>query len=134
MVEKTIDNTVTEKTNTTTFHVLKPIYGRGLYSSTGFSHDVTVGNESELLSRRLLMMYVVPGTSKGITDEEAPSEAIRRINEMGKSLANKCLSVKFGPWIGPYSKSNPLLTEFPEDMDTMDKCVFYFNRLISPGE
>ena len=80
------------------------------------------------------MMYVVPGTEHGIDDEEAPLEAIRRMNEMVKSLVNKCPSVKFGPWIGPYSKSKPLLTEFPEDVDTVEKYVYEFNRFISPGD
>ena len=43
------------------------------------------------------MIHVVPGTDKGIDDEEAPLEDIRHMKEMVKSLVNKCPSVKFGP-------------------------------------
>ena len=80
------------------------------------------------------MMYIVPGTEKGIDEDEAPNEAIRRMNEMIRSLINKCPSVKFGPWIGNYTKNNPLLTEFPEDVDIVERYVFDFNRFISPDE
>ena len=77
---------------------------------------------------------MVPGIEKGIDDEEAPLEVSRRMNEMVKSLINKCPSVKFGPWIGPYSKSYLLLTKFPEDVDTVEKYVYVFNRFVSPEE
>ena len=80
------------------------------------------------------MMYVVPGTEKGIDEDEAPLEAIRRMHEMIRSLINKCPSVKFGPWIGEPTKLNPLLTEFPEDVDIAERYAFDFNRFISPGD
>ena len=134
MVEKTIDDTVTEKPPTTTFHILKSIYDRGLFSLTEESADATIGNESELICRRFFMMYVVPGTEKGIDDKEAPLEAIRRMNQMVKSLINKYPSVKFGPWIGDYTKSSPLLSECLEDVNIVEKYVYEFNRFFFTGE
>ena len=127
VVEKTIDDTVTEKPHTASFHILKSIYDIGLFSLTEESDDATVDNESELISRRFSMTYVVSGTKKRIDDEEAPLEAIRCMNEMVKSLIDECPSVKFGPLTGPYSKSNPLLKVFPEDVDTVEICVYEFN-------
>ena len=53
---------------------------------------------------------------------------------MVKSLINKCPSVKFGPWISDYTKSIPLLTEFPEDVDIVEIYI-YMNSidLFLPG-
>ena len=103
---------------------MKSFYDKGLQNTTDFSDDVTVGNASDLMSQRFSMMYVVPGTEKGIDEDEAPLEAIRRMNEMIRSLINKCPSVKFRPWIGEPTKLNPLLTEFPEDVDIAERYAF----------
>jgi len=62
VVERTIDDTVTEKPKTNTFHILKSFYDKGLQTTMDFSDDVTVGNTSDLTSQRFSMMYVVPGT------------------------------------------------------------------------
>ena len=134
MLEKSIHDTVTENPPTNTFHLLKCFYNKGLENISDFSDDIIVGNTSTLCSQRLSMMFLVPGTEKGIDEEEAPNEAIRRMNEMIRSLINKYLSVKFGPWIGKYTKNNPLLIEFPEDVDIVERYIFDFNRFVSPGE
>ena len=75
-VEKMIGHTVTEKSQTNTFHLLKSFYDKGLQNILVFSDDITAGNTSELMSQRFSMMYVVPGKDKGIDEDEAPLEAI----------------------------------------------------------
>ena len=45
---------------------------------------------------RLSVMVAIP--SKDVDEEEAPLEAIRKVNTMVKCLVNKLLSVKLGLW------------------------------------
>ena len=45
------------------------------------------------------MMIAVPGTTKGIDEEEAPLESICRMNVMIKSLINKVPLVELVLWI-----------------------------------
>lgn len=78
------------------------------------------------------MWYLVQ--KKGIDEDEAPLEAIRRMNEMIRSLINKYPLVKFGPWSGESTKLNPLLIEFPGDVDISEQHAFNFNRFIYPGD
>ena len=50
------------------------------------------------------MMFTIPGLDKGIDENEAPLEAIRKINAMLHSLTNKVPSFIFGPWSGIITK------------------------------
>ena len=78
-------------------------------------------------------MFVIPGTDKGIDDEESPLEAIININTMVKRLISKISSVKFGPWNGSLIKTEKLLTEFPEDLDITERYIYEFNCFYSLG-
>ena len=77
---------------------------------------------------------MVPGEDKGIDEEEAPLEAIRRMNAMIKSLINKLPSIRLGPWKYDKKTSSKMISEFPEDVDRVEKYAFDFNRFISPGD
>ena len=79
-------------------------------------------------------MVSVPGTDKGIDEEEAPLEAIRKINLMVKCLINKIPSIKLGPWLQTEEKKKiKYLLELPEDIDIVEKYVFDYNKFVSPG-
>ena len=80
------------------------------------------------------MMFVIPGTDKEIDDKDAPLEAIRKINAMVKSLINKVSSVKFGHWNRIPTKTDKLLTEFPEDLDITKRYIYNFNCFFSSGD
>ena len=85
------------------------------------------------MSWDMSLMVKVPGTDKGIDKEEAPIEAIRKINLMIKSLINKIPSVKLGPWLHTENKKDKYLLELPEDVDIVEKYFHDFNRFLSPG-
>ena len=80
----------------------------------------------------LSIMVSIPGTNKGIDEDEAPLEAVRKMKTMLTSLNNKIPSVKVGPWIGSESKKDKLLSKLPEDIDLVERYVSDFNRFISP--
>ena len=72
----------------------------------------TVEHEKLNNDTRLTMMFMVPGEDKGIDEEEAPLEAIRRMNAMIKSLINKLPSIRLGPWKYDKKTSSKMISEF----------------------
>ena len=84
------EKTVTEKTKKTSFHFARDL----LAQSDCFADEETVVSGNENI--RVSFMVAVP--SKDIDEEEAPMEAIRRLNGMVKCLINKLPSVKIGLW------------------------------------
>jgi hypothetical protein len=88
-------------------------------------------------SVRMSMMFKLPTKKAGCSEEEAPILAIRKMNEMLKSLTNK-LPCRVGPWIMNQSKSSlkekDLLKILPENIDFAESYVYDYNRFISPGK
>ena len=128
------DISVTEKPPTTTFHLCKNLHDRSLQNDLSDDITVTNGSSTKYLTQRLSMMLSIPGIEKGIDEDEAPLEAVRKINAMLRSLVNKVPSVKFVPWSGLTTKKDMFLTELPEDLDIVEKYVYDFNRFYSPGD
>ena len=118
------EKSVTEKTKKTSFH-----FARDLHAKTDLADDDTVrfGNENI----RVSFMVAIP--SKDIDEEEAPMEAIRRLNGMVKCLINKMPSIKIGLWDPEAESRQKFLLELPEDVEVAEKYVFDYNRFISPG-
>ena len=79
------------------------------------------------------MMITVPGNNKGIDEDEAPLEAIRKMNLMIKSLINKIPSIKLGPWLNTEGNDNKYLLELPDDVKIVEKYVHEYTRFVSPG-
>ena len=100
-----LDNTrMTEKPKTTSSHIVKLILNSS-HKYDSMSDDETVvqdKNPYNLRRIRMSIMIAIPGTDKGIDEEEAPLEAIRQLNTMIKSLINETKSIKLGPW-SPHS-------------------------------
>ena len=102
--EKSKDKLVTEKPISSSFHII-----RDSLNDVGLDDDATVPCSPlsrSLLRTRMSMMVTVPGTDKGIDEDEAPLEAIRKMNLMIKSLINKIPSIKLGPWL--HSEKNKI--------------------------
>ena len=79
-----------EKPLPTSFHKVRDI----LTKEYTTSDDDTV--RAGLDNIRLSVMVAVP--SKDVDEEEAPLEAIRKVNTMIKCLVNKLPSIKLGLW------------------------------------
>ena len=125
---KVADQTVIEKPKLTSF-----LLARGLLEkeSAGNSDDDTI-KPSKNHSIRVSVMCLVP--VKDIEEEEAPFEAIRKMNQMVKCLINKIPSVKLGLWNPEPGDTNKFLKELPEDVDIVEKYAHDFNRFLSPGK
>ena len=119
VAEESSDIHVTEKPPSSSFHIIRNTLN---HNSEGLDDDITVdcGPLSPLTRTRLSMMVSVPGTDKGIDEEEAPLEAIRKINLMVKCLINKIPSIKLGPWLQTEKKKIKYLLELPEDIDIVE--------------
>ena len=129
--KKLADSMIIEKPIRSTFHLLKMVSSK---FNKEICDDDTVEHEKLNNDTRLTMMFMVPGEDKGIDEEEAPLEAIRRMNAMIKSLINKLPSIRLGPWKYDKKTSSKMISEFPEDVDVVEKYAFDFNRFISPGD
>ena len=88
-------------------------------------------------SFRMSMMFKLPAKKDGCSEEDAPLVAIRRMNDMLKSLTNK-LPCRVGPWILLNSKTplkeKDLFKTLPENIDLVESYVYDYNRFISPGK
>ena len=131
MVES-INTPVIEKTITMAFHLCEALHNKSLLPD--ITHNATVDDVIEYNTKQLSIIFLVPGTDKGIDKEKSPLKAIRQVNVMIKSLTNKITSVKVIPWIGNLTKEEAFLTEFPEDLDIAEKYNYDFNRFYSPGD
>ena len=128
---KIVENEVTEKRKTTTFHIVRDL----LHQNTTINDDDTVIhglNKSKYSNIRVSVMCAIP--SKDVEEDEAPFEGIRKMNRMVKSLINKIPSVKLAVWNPASGSSNTFLKELPEDVDVVEKYAHDFNRFISPGK
>ena len=84
------------------------------------------------------MMIKIPINKQGISDDNAPLDAIKKINELIIALTNK-LPVKIGPWqYSAKSKINPISSEFytylPEDVDIAEAYIFDYIWFIKAGK
>ena len=93
--------------------------------------NVTVPGGSNFENICMSTMISVP--SKDMNAEEAPFEAIRKLNSMIKCLVNKLPSVKIELWNPNDNTERKLFLKSPEDVDTMEKYLYDYNRFISPG-
>ena len=126
LASRSAKKAVTEKSKTTPFHIVRNL----LHHTTASLDDSTlVPNKSENV--RLLVMCAVP--AKDIEEEEAPLEAIRKMNCMIKSLINKVPSTKLGLWNPDANSENLFLKELPEDVEVVEKYVYDYSRFLSPG-
>lgn len=96
--------------------------------------DDTVEHEKLCNNARLTMMFLVPDKDKGIDEEEAPLEVIRRMNAMIKSIINKLPTIRLGPWKNDKKTFCKIISGFPEDVHVVEKYAFDFNCFISPGD
>ena len=119
--------TVKEKLRTTSFHTL-----RNLLHKPSILDNGTVIPTNKATSIRVSVMCAVP--VKDVDEDEAPLVAIRKMNGMLKSLMNKIPSVKIGLWNPDSSSKNTYLKELPENVDTVEKYVYDYNRFLSPGK
>ena len=141
---ETSDKEITDGTNLSTFLLHKSIYDSGQlkqHEADDFPDDKTsCANNSPILHNRIRMrmMIKIPSKKQGISDDDAPFEAIKKINEMLKALTNK-LPVKVGPWkYNSQSKIKPMKSEFytclPEDVDIVEAYVFDYSRFLRAGK
>ena len=133
---------ITDRANQSTFLLHKHMYDTGLLNqqSEDFPDDETCcANSANFNNRiRMRMLVKIPSKKQGISDDDAPFEAIKKINEMLKALTNK-LPVKIGPWqYNSKSKIRPtageLYTCLPEDVDIVEAYVFDYSRFIRAGK
>ena len=47
----------------------------------------------------MTMMFVIPSKEEGVDDDEAPTEAIKKINLLLKTVINKIPNIRIGPWL-----------------------------------
>lgn len=140
---ETSDKEISDGTNQSTFLLHKSIYDSGQLKQQeeDFPDDLTscANNSPSLHNRiRMRMMIKIPSKKQGISDDDAPFEAIKKINEMLKALTNK-LPVKVGPWkYNSLSKIKPMQSEFytclPEDVDIVEAYVFDYSRFLRAGK
>ena len=119
------DKTFTEKPPKTSFHIVRDILARG--KSDSDEDTVITGTDNV----RLSVMVAIP--AKDIEEEEAPLEAIRKVNAMLKCLINKLPSVKIGLWNPDKNEKNSFITELLENVEIAEKYLYDYNIFISPG-
>ena len=140
----TIDTPMTDPSNRSTFIIQKEICDHNSDVATGIDDDSTVELDNQqpttdfVNSVRMTMMFKLPGKKEGCSDEEAPTIAIQRMNEMLKALTNK-LPCRVGPWnMTNIAHTTPtsadLLTSLPDDVDFVESYVFDYNRFIGSGK
>ena len=120
------EHRVNENPITTSFHIVRGLLEQ---DKTNSDDDTVIPNKNTSI-----WVYIICIGPKDIKEEEAPCEAIRKMNQMIKCLINKIPSVKLGIWNHESYSSNKFLTELPEDVDTVEWYVHDFNRFISPGK
>ena len=126
--------TVTEKRPSSSFHIVKSLLSSHISIDNSDSATVVLGSKAKCSGKiRMSMMIAIPGANKGIDEDEAPLEAIRKMNNMVKSLINKIPSIKLIPWVPQEGKTVISLLELPEDVDIVEKYIFDYNRFVSPG-
>ena len=84
------------------------------------------------------MMVKIPSKKEGISVNNAPLEAIRKINDMFKALTNK-IPVKIGPWqftakLSIKPTSSELFLCLPEDVNVGETYVYDYRRFIRAGK
>ena len=132
VAKKSVDMLTRDKIKTTTFHILRNIL-EGLEEEVAEDEETVVNQKSKAnKSLRLSVMIAIP--SKDINDEDAPVEAIQRMNGMIKRLVNKIPSIRLEPWTMKVGEKGKLLSELPEDVDTVKKYAYNHNRFVSPGK
>lgn len=132
VAKKSVDMLTRDKIKTTTFHILRNIL-EGLEEEVAEDEETVVNGKNKAnTSLRLSLMIAIP--SKDIEDEDAPVEAIQRMNGMIKSLVNKIPSIRLAPWTMKLGGKGKLLSELPEDVDTVEKYAYDYNRFVSPGK
>ena len=96
---------VVEKPVSTSFHLLKKLHDKGITrtnNSVDFADDETVCQGTEAIEHhrvRMTMMFVIPSKEEGVDDDEAPTEAIKKINLLLKTVINKIPNIRIGPWL-----------------------------------
>ena len=136
------DEFASDPSKMSTFLLQKRIHD-SVSNITNVNDDDTVEHEnfssnSEFKnSIRMSMMFKVPTKKAGCSEEDAPMVAIKKMNEMIKSLTNK-LPCRVGPWIMNQFKislkEKDLLKILPENIDFVESYVYDYNRFISPGK
>ena len=133
------DLPVVEKPLSTSFHLLKKLHDKGITRTNccvDFADDDTVCQGSETLDYdmvRTTMMFVVPSKEDGIDDNDAPFEAIKKINLMLKTVITKIPGIRIGPWlVGNEINKDSLPKKLPEDIDIVERYVYKFDRFIFP--
>ena len=97
------------------------------------SDDITVEHGLPSQSQRMSVMISVP--DKDVDEDDAPFEAIKKLNNMISCLINKVPSVRIGPWNnGKKVTTKQLLIKLPDDIDITERYTYNFNRFISPGD
>ena len=125
---------IREKIKTTTFHTLRDILESTSKSKINEDDEtVNVYNKTKnYASFCLSLMLALP--TKDIEEEDAPIEAIIRMNAMIKSLVNKIPSIRIAPWTMKLGDKGRLLSELPEDVDIVEKYAYDYSRFILPGK
>ena len=125
------DMPVKEKLKTTSFHIVRDL----LEKSDGNDDDTVVPTpKTSRYSSNIRLSSMISVPSKDISDEEAPFEAIRKMNGMLKSLFNKIPSCKIGKWKTEKGEKPIFLHELPEDVDIAEQYIYDYSRFTSPGQ
>ena len=90
-------------------------------------------------SVQMTIMFKTPGEKEGVDNDDAPIEAILKMNEMIKALTNKlhckirpCKNIK--SWKSNYHPDySDILTELQKGIDFVESYVFDNNRFIDYG-
>ena len=120
--------------HSSSFTLAKSLYNKSKEADDSVgSDDITVEQGFPSQRQRMSIMISVP--EKDIDEDDAPIEAIKKLNNMISCLINKVSSVRIGPW--NYDKKvtkKQLLKRLPDDIDITERYAHNFNRFISPDD